>query len=311
MKIPNLFIVGAPKCGTTAMHTYLSQHPEIYMSIEKEPFYFHVVGEGENSPQYHRYRGNREKYLSLFSASTTEKYRGESSPGYLASPIAPKEIFDFNPDSKIIILLREPADLLASTFWHNKFMGLDNRDNFDVAILEEFTLHNARNNDVNTFLPWRYLELCYFSKWTKTYIDQFGRENVYVILFDDLKKNIKLTYRELLRFLKVNEYFIPDFRIINKRKTVRFKTLHKVLANLRLSPHHLKNSIYFNEIRKIMPFHLDITLINLGKKLYSKESHENVQCSAKSIELIREYFKTEIRQLENIIDKDLSAWTTH
>lgn len=308
MKLPNLFIVGAPKCGTTAMHTYLSLHPAIYMSIEKEPFYFHVTGEGVDNPQYHRYRGDLKKYLNLFSEATTEKYRGESSPGYLASPIAPKEIFDFNLNSKIIIMLREPADLLLSTYCHYKFMGVETRENFDDAICEEFDLCNSRENDKNLLVPCRYLELCFFSKWTKNYIDQFGKKSVHIILYDDLKKDIHKTYKKLLGFLDVDDNFIPDFKIINKRKTVRYGLLHNILSCLHLSPYHLKNSIFFNKLRKIMPFHLDISLINIGKKIYTKESSENIQCSDITIKSIREYFKNEICQLEEIVERDLSAW---
>jgi len=304
MNLPNLFIVGAPKCGTTAMHTYLSQHPEIFMSIDKEPSYFHVVGEGENKPQYHRYRGNLQRYLNLFSAATGEKYRGESSPGYLSSPIAPKEIYDFNPGAKIIIMLREPVDLMVSAYYHHKFMGLDKRDSFDEAILEEF---NSIDND-NILLPWRYLELCHFSQWTKNYIDQFGRENVYVILYDDLKRDVYKTYRGLLSFLEVNENLIQEFKIINRRKTVRSKLLHNVLGGLHLSPHYLKNSCYFNKLRKLLPFHLDLTLVNIGKKIYAKESYQGAQCSDESVILIRDYFKPEIQNLEKIINRDLSGW---
>jgi hypothetical protein len=306
MNLPNLFIVGAPKCGTTAMHIYLSQHPEIFMSIEKEPFYFHVTeGEGER-PQYHRYRGDLEKYLKLFSAAIKEKYIGESSPGYLASAIASKEIYDFNPKAKIVIMLREPGDLLLSTYYHHKFMGVETRKKFDDAILEEFSMLNVKEK--RPVHPIRYFDLCHYAKWIKTYIDQFGRENVHIILYDDLKKGVHDTYRELLRFLDVDEDFVPEFKIVNKRKFVRSKLLQKTLSLMHLSPHQLKDNKIFIRFRSILPLGLDIFLINFGKRIYSKENNDINHCSDKSISLIRSHFKSEICELEEIIGRNLSGW---
>jgi len=262
------------------------------MSVEKEPFYFHVTGgEGEKS-QYHRYRGDLQKYSNLFAAASTEKYIGESSPGYLASAIAPREIYDFNPKAKIVIMLREPADLLLSTYYHHKFMGLETRKNFDDAILEEFSLLNVKEKRI--VFPIRYFDLCHYAKWTKTYIDQFGRENVHIILYDDLKKDIHETYRELLRFLEVNENFVPEFKIVNKRKIVRSAMLQKALILMRLSPHQLKDNKTFIKFRSMLPFHFDITLLTLGKRIYAKESREKKYYSDKTLKLIRDYFKNEI-----------------
>lgn len=306
MNLPNLFIVGAPKCGTTAMHIYLSQHPEIFMSIEKEPFYFHVTGGEGEKPQYHRYRGDLQKYLKLFTAATTEKYIGESSPGYLASDIASKDIYDFNPKAKIVIMLREPADLLLSTYYHHKFMGVETRKNFDDAILEEFSLLNVKEE--RSVLPIRYFDLCHYAKWTKTYIDQFGRENVHIILYDDLKKDIHETYSELLTFLDVNVDFVPEFKIFNKSKIVRSEILQKMLTFMRLSPHQLKDNKTFIKFRSKLPFHFDIILINFGKRIYSKESREKKYYNDKTLKLIRDYFKNEIFELEKKIGRDLSVW---
>lgn len=306
MNLPNLFIVGAPKCGTTAMHIYLSQHPEIFMSAEKEPFYFHVTGEEGENPQYHRYRGNPEKYLKLFAAATTEKYIGESSPGYLASAIAPREIYDFNPKAKIVIMLREPADLLLSTYYHHKFMGVETRKRFDDAIQDEFGLLNEKKErPVHTI---RYFDLCYYAKWSKAYIDQFGRENVHIILYDDLKKDIHKTYMEILTFLHVKENFVPEFKIVNKSKIVRSEMLQKMLTFMKLSPHQLKDNKTFIKFRSKLPFYFDIILINFGKRIYSKESKKKQYYNHETLRLIREHFKKEIFELEKNIGRDLSVW---
>ncbi|MCP2728272.1 sulfotransferase family protein [Limnofasciculus baicalensis] len=103
MKKPNLFVVGAPKCGTTSMHNYLGQHPEIFMSSPKELHYF--------SRDIDCFTGKIKElynYLQLFDSAGNAKYIGESSPEYLYSEVASQQIKELCSDAKIIIMLRNP-----------------------------------------------------------------------------------------------------------------------------------------------------------------------------------------------------------
>src|SRR6478735_3161381 len=112
-QLPNLFIVGAAKSGTTSLYHYLSQHKDIYMCQVKEPHFFSVTKnknyKAYEVPQkdtiYHtRIIQNIETYLSLFEGGVECKYKGEASPSYLYDKGSAKKIFDFNPDSRIIII---------------------------------------------------------------------------------------------------------------------------------------------------------------------------------------------------------------
>ena len=115
-KRPNLFIVGAPKCGTSSLHYHLSKHPEIYMSRYKEPHFF-----GKDLTRLNKiFYTNEKEYLSLFNIVKEEKIIGESSPQYLYSYSAPREIKEFNPESKIIILLRNPINMIYS--YHSQLL---------------------------------------------------------------------------------------------------------------------------------------------------------------------------------------------
>ena len=117
---PDFFIVGAPKCGTTALYTYLKQHPEIFMSPQKEPQFFanDVLGDRRHTCTW-------AEYLSCFAAARGAKRIGEASVAYLGSPCAPKQIKMFNPAAKIIIMLRNPVDMMHSL--HNQRLDHQHR----------------------------------------------------------------------------------------------------------------------------------------------------------------------------------------
>ena len=125
--IPNLFIVGAPKCGTTAWVDYLKDHPEIFFSAIKEPFHF-----CDDWPDAWRMT-DRAEYLRLFEGAGDAKAIGEASVWYLNSEVAAQNIRQFNPQAKIIIFVREQEKMLPS--WHNQivYAGRENILDFEQA----------------------------------------------------------------------------------------------------------------------------------------------------------------------------------
>src|SRR5215208_1272534 len=103
---PNLFIIGAPKSGTTSLHRYLQEHPQIYMSRTKEPGYFAPDVEGSRSDLLFKHPDAEPEYLALFANATNQKWVGESSTTYLMSRRAPSLIDDFAPDARLIAMVR-------------------------------------------------------------------------------------------------------------------------------------------------------------------------------------------------------------
>ncbi|MCL1629149.1 sulfotransferase [Roseibaca sp. V10] len=114
MSWPNLFIVGAMKAGTTALHAYLDQHPDIFMCDPKEPSYF-----SKSSPD----QQDTERYLALFKAGAGCRYRGESSTQYTKHPTvtnAPARLADACPEARIIYMIREPVARIVSQYLFNR-----------------------------------------------------------------------------------------------------------------------------------------------------------------------------------------------
>ena len=105
MRKPDFFIVGAPKCGTTSMHRYMSQHPDIFMAQGKEPIYF-------GSDLKHDWKVSQEQYFDLFRDADREQRIGEKSVWYMHSETAAAEIKAFDANADIIIMLRNPVDMM-------------------------------------------------------------------------------------------------------------------------------------------------------------------------------------------------------
>ena len=128
MNKPNLFIVGAPKCGTTFLYHYLKKHPEIFFPKFKEPHFFGSDLIRKNGA----YDLNLNNYLNLFNSD--KKIIGEASTFYIFSKNAAKEIHAFNPDAKIIIMLRNLIDLTYSMHSQFVFSGDETIENFKESL---------------------------------------------------------------------------------------------------------------------------------------------------------------------------------
>jgi Sulfotransferase domain len=221
LRKPDLFIVGAPRCGTTSMHYYLKEHPEIFMSQVKEPHFF---GTDLVSQRFLRHK---DKYLSLFSAAENRKRVGESSIYYLYSKIAAVEIRQFCPTARIIIMLRNPADMIYSLHGEHLFCGDENIFDFEKALMAEETRRGGLLLPVNCKIKFAllYREIAKYDQQVERYLKVFGREQVKVIIFDDFKKDTARAYKETCEFLDVNADFRANFRTINAHKVVHNRVL--------------------------------------------------------------------------------------
>ncbi|HEV7200455.1 MAG TPA: sulfotransferase [Candidatus Limnocylindria bacterium] len=210
---PDFFIVGAPRCGTTAMYEYLRRHPEIFMPEHKEPMYF-----GADLASIHG-RLTEADYLRLFRPATTGQRIGEASTWYLYSTDAPREISAFSPEAQIIIMLRNPVDVMYSLHGEVVFYGGEEIEDFEEALAAEPDRREGRRLG-----PTRrpealfYRDTVRFADQVERYLDEFGSERVQILLFDDFVRDPAAAYLEVLRFLGVDETFRPSFERVNESK---------------------------------------------------------------------------------------------
>ncbi|MGJ3237293.1 MAG: sulfotransferase family protein [Anaerolineae bacterium] len=227
---PNFFLVGAPRSGTTAMYNYLDAHPQVKMSSYKEPHYF---GRDLVGLQFQVFRGKEDEYLKLFDTQTNADYVGEASVFYLFSKQAPKEIYNFNTNARILIMLRSPLEVLNSMFHHVKLTGDINYDSYTDLLADADKIR--QNADSNSRLHFLLGEGVCYSEQVARYFDVFGREQVHVILYDQFRNQTAEEYRRVLTFLDIDPSFQPDeFAVINPARQVRNPLLHSITKSQRL-----------------------------------------------------------------------------
>lgn len=178
MRVPDFFLVGAPKCGTSSLHSYLGQHPEIFISQPKEPHYFSTDIEFRfRSYQY----SNLEDYLRLFDNTDSFRCCGEASVWYLYSRCAAREIHRLNPNGKILAILRNPVDMMFSLYRFGTRLGGENIVGFREALAAEPDRLRGKRIPTTVFVPssLHYRKVATYSEQIQRYIDLFGRENPY------------------------------------------------------------------------------------------------------------------------------------
>lgn len=217
-KIPNTFLVGAPRCGTTALAQYLSEHPAVYFSPLKEPQYFSL-----DMPGYRQCK-NDEEYLALFAgAGEEQKIIAEGSATYLHSHAAAQAIAEFSPQAKILVILRNPLEMLPSLH-AQLFYSLDE----DVASFEQ-AWHLQDERAQGRHIPARcrdakilqYARLACFGEQLLRYVEIFGRERCHVMFYEEFKQNPKKVYEDILAFLEIPSDAREDFPVVNARSGYR------------------------------------------------------------------------------------------
>ena len=222
---PNFFIVGAPKCGTTSLYEHLRRHVDVFMPYSedaywkhKEPYFF-----CEELIEWEGLRINTEsQYQSLFGEVTTQKCVGEATSLYLYSKTAAQKIKSYSPDAKIIILLRDPVDMMVS--WHHDCVrwGHENVLDFREALLLEKDRMNGLHIPPGSGYPscLLYSSIAAFSEQVKRFIDVFEDEAVRIWLLDDFKTDAATTIGEVEDFLEITRSHAYELNQYNKRKTV-------------------------------------------------------------------------------------------
>lgn len=298
MIYPNFLNIGAAKSGTTSLYYYLKQHPQIYMSPLKETNFFvyenmkidHIWW-GGNPRALLRSITNIENYFEQFNEVKDEIAIGEASPLYLYHPNAPDRIKHYIPDTKLIAILRNPAD---RAFSHYTNLMMDNREpclSFEEALEEE----NRRMQD-NWTWDYFYRDMGFYYKQLKRYYKRFDTSKILIILYDDLLNNEFNLCRSIYQFLGVDENYLPD---ISERINVSGVPRNKFLYRFIRYPNPVKSVTKY-----IFPkrFRKEVRMRIQSKNL--KKITINVDTRRR---LLDDY-RIDILKLQDLIQRDLSFW---
>lgn len=206
MPLPTFLIIGAPKSGTTSLWRYLNQHPQIFMSAVKEPYFF--VSDEEKEKRIAigmKPTMTMADYLAHFATANGAKAMGEASVPYLYQPESPRLIHDAIPNVKLITLLRNPVDRAYSNYWFLRTMGLEKEETFEDAILSE--LAGEREDAISILL---HIRKGLYTPQLQRYFDVFPRDQVRIYLQEELSEDPQRVLKDLWQFLEVDDSFVAD-----------------------------------------------------------------------------------------------------
>jgi hypothetical protein len=216
MALPNFFVIGVPKAGTTALHVALAQHPRLYMSEVKEPKFFLCDGPpptrgGPGDAKSFRERiWRRDEYEALFARAPEGALCGESTPFYLYDPDAQRRLHEAVPDARLIAVLRDPIDRAHSNWTHLWSAGLEPEGDFVTACRLE-----RRRAEAGWAQFWRYLDLGRYGEQLQRLYTRFGRGQVLLLRYRQLRDEPVPTLDRICRFLGVEPGLLREVPAAN------------------------------------------------------------------------------------------------
>lgn len=268
----------------------------------KEPNFF---GSDFNIPFSIR---DENAYLSLFAAARHEKRVGEASVWYLYSKRAASEIKSFSPAARIIIMLRNPVDMLHALHSQLLFNGDEDEADFEAALAAE----EARKEGLR--LPAHpqiveslfYREVAKYTEQVGRYFDVFGEAQIKIIIYDDLKQDVAQVYRETCAFLDVDTGFSPKFRIVNQNKRVRSQALLKFTRQPPppVLPGWAKNFVPL-QMRKDLMWRV----VKAVRRL-NTHYEQRAPMSLALRNRLQAEFAPEVEKLGKLLGRDLSHWSS-
>jgi len=293
MTIPSFFIIGAPKCGTTALSLYLSEHPDVLFSNPKEPRYFHT-----DFGERHRATLSQEEYDACFvwNGDIPPKTIGEGTVWYLYSRDAVPKILTLNPKAKFIVMARNPIDLAYSL--HSQFLygGYENIEDFSEAWHAQDKRRRGENlpplcADRKLLL---YGDVAALGTQIERLLARARRDRVHLVLFDDFARDVRAVYNDVLAFLQLDPDDRTAFPQINVNKVVTWRRTARALHFLSAIKQRLRVRRSFGVWCSLAP--------------YLTRPEPRVPMDPDLRAELQAHFRPEIEKLSRLFDRDLSEW---
>lgn len=298
---PNTFIVGAPKCGTSAMASYLSCHPNVFLPEVKEPFFW--------SSDYDRLRlrhgmNTLENYLNLFARAKPEHaVIMEGSTNYLASEVAIARILDHQPAARFIAMLRNPVDVVHAFHSEILFSGIETESNFETAWrLQEKRKAGQmvpKHCEAPQFL--QYADVASYAPQLRRFFSLVPEKNRRVILFDDFAADTASSFYEVLDFLELSEFQKDSFERVNASHGHRFKALSEMILN---PPAPLRPVT--EGVRQFARYFKGGAIDRLKHWLRKPVKRESLSDDFRAE--LNQFFAQDVRETSELLGRDLNHW---
>jgi len=305
--VPNFFLVGAPKAGTTAFVRYLEQHPSVYVSPIKEPCFFAPEAADYDPAARDRFRRDREairaylnqpslerrdfglvlewdEYLKLFKGARQETAIGEASVSYLGSPGAAAAIRARVPEARILMLLRDPADRLMSHWaaaWAAGATTAGFADWIDTQVEEE------RHREPPAGNVWA----GFYGRHLERYLENFPETQIKPIIYDDYVRDVHTSLRDVFAFLGVDAHWTIDVtRRHNVTRVPRWPRLDRLTSPVR------------GVVRSVVPDTLARHMRDWSRRPFHPVASVDERARAIAV------YADDIRTLAQLLQRDLSPW---
>ncbi len=297
MTLPNFLVIGTGRSGTTSLHHYLRQHPEIYLPHAKAPSYFYCLDAARSDDPYlhlvsrNYFVGDLERYEALFAGVGSERAIGEVSPVYLATTRAAPRIAELIPTAKLLAVVRNPVDRAWARFLARRRDGLERRQSFADIVREETDNGLLRDDAHGT-----YIASGFVFHFLESYLERFRRESLFIRLFEDLKSDTEGLLAEAFEFLDVDSAFQPDLeRHYNpSRGVVRQPVLRSIWSN---------TGLLRARLRPFLPRAIrDAAFAALPMDDIEQQIDPEIRSH------LVELFRDDILRLQDWLDRDLSTW---
>lgn len=286
---PEVFFLGAPKCGTTAIASYLADHPLIYVSDPKEPNYFCKDLKAGGLV------GSDDEYLQTFFPGLDQSETAvalDASVWYLYSQVALNEILHFNQDARFLVMLRNPIEMVWSLYQMLTFQGQEDQKKFLVA----WDLQKKRRRGLHLpqglWLDRRmllYRDVCALGSQLQKVYNSVGRERVHVELQDDLKCEPRRVYLRILEFMGIPDDGRTMFPQKNAGRKINNTLLYVILRN----PLVMRSAVIFKRF-------FGLKTLGFGRPDMPMPEHVR--------SFLAEQFEDEIALLENLLKRNLDHW---
>lgn len=288
MMKPGLFIIGAPKCGTTTIADWLNQHPEVFLPRggQFEPNFF-------NRDHLDDHRLTEDEYARLFQpAGSQHRLVGEKSVWYLSSAEAVPNILEYNAEANFIVCVRNPIEMAHALHHHQLFDRLETLSDFKEAwnAQEERARNKRARATASTYLL--YGETCKLGAQVKRLSDRVPGDRVHIVFMDDIKAAPQAVYAGLIGFLGLVP-FTPEFRVVNEAKAPR----SPLLSELTIKAGAAKRAL---GIRRGLGI-----LDRIGG--WNRKARK-WQLDPEMTPILRDYFRDDVALLGQLTRRDLSHW---
>lgn len=284
MPLPNTFILGAPKCGTTSLADWLNEHPAVFVSAEKEPHFFSA----EEFPDGWM---NWDEYRALFADAEAHPVRIDASTGYLRSQFAVPRILEHIADARFIVMLRNPVAMAPSLHRQRVWEMREPQADFRLAWQSQFDHEDSHDPAL------RYAWICRLGAQLETLLSRIDKHQLHLVFLEDLTSNWQSSALQIADFLQLETSSLPPFPRSNPARQARSTRLAAALKQIRLLRRRLK-----------------LPLPRTGLMARAQRANSSLRGQAALPDDLKhelqQYFADDIKLLSALTGRDLKHWTS-